>query len=72
LYIGYRPTFSGTEKTIEVNIFNLDGRLYGQELIIDFVAKTRDDKRFSSREELAEQLARDKEDALRVLGTTDK
>lgn len=67
LYIGFRPTFSGTEKTIEVNIFDLNANLYGETLGIDFIAKTRDDVRFNSREALVKQLEQDKIDTLAVL-----
>jgi len=67
LYIGFRPTFSGTEKTIEVNIFDLNTNLYGETLRIDFIAKTRNDVRFESREAMIEQLKQDKLETLKVL-----
>ncbi len=67
LYIGFRPTFSGTEKTIEVNIFDLNTNLYGEILRIDFMAKTRNDVRFESREAMIKQLKQDKLETLKVL-----
>lgn len=67
LYIGYRPTFSGKEKAIEVNLFDFNGNLYGDELTLDIVAEIRGDKRFDTPEELAAQMAADKEATLRIL-----
>jgi riboflavin kinase/FMN adenylyltransferase len=60
LYIGYRPTFSGTEKSIEVNIFDFDQSIYGDKLRLELVATLRGDQRFDSTDELKEQLGRDK------------
>lgn len=67
LYIGYRPTFSGTEKAIEVNIFDFSGDLYGQELSVALIAEIRGDKKFTSPEALAAQMAEDKAAALQIL-----
>ena len=63
--IGTRPTFNGHEKTLEVNIFDYQGDLYGRELTVVFSRRIRDERRFDSPELLAEQLLKDKEEALR-------
>ncbi|MDQ4141157.1 MAG: bifunctional riboflavin kinase/FAD synthetase [Bacteroidota bacterium] len=67
LSIGTNPTVGGTQQTIEVNIFNFDGDLYGQEITLLFVDRIRDEENFASLEELVSQLHRDKEIALQTL-----
>lgn len=69
LNIGTRPTFNNNadNRSIEVNIFDFDGDIYGQEITLGFVAKIRDEKKFSGIEMLVEQLKKDKTDAFRIL-----
>ena len=60
--IGYRPTVSQNNiPTIETNIFDFDQDIYGLDIKVSFIRKIRDEVRFSSLQELAGQLARDKE-----------
>ena len=60
--IGFRPTVSRNNiPTIETNIFDFDQDIYGLDIKVSFVRKIRDEVRFSSLEELAGQLARDRE-----------
>jgi riboflavin kinase / FMN adenylyltransferase len=66
--IGVRPTVGGTiNRVIEVNIFNFDADIYGQELTVFVKTKLRDEIKFNGLEELKKQLAKDKEDSLRNL-----
>jgi riboflavin kinase/FMN adenylyltransferase len=65
--IGYRPTIDSGELTIEVNIFDFDQQLYGEEITIYFVDRMRDERKFKDRNALKEQLKKDKEHALRLL-----
>lgn len=58
--IGMRPTFDGHRQTLEVNIFQFKGNLYGTRLSVAFAARIRDERRFDSPDELAEQLQQDK------------
>lgn len=60
--IGLRPTVeSGTaRRTIEINIFDFDGDLYGRTLEVAFLERLRDERRFGSVGELAEALAADR------------
>jgi len=68
LYIGDRPTLANHHnKTIEVNIFDFDQQIYGDQLRIDFVKFLRKDQRFEGLEALKVQLAKDKVAALEVL-----
>jgi len=60
LNIGFNPTFGENDKTIEVNIFGFEGDVYGQDLKIEFFERLRDERRFSSKDELVEQLKRDR------------
>ena len=65
--IGYRPTIDHGELTIEVNIFDFDQQLYGEEITIYFVDRMRDERKFESLDALKEQLTKDKVKALNIL-----
>ena len=67
LYIGNRPTVDGSKRSIEVNIFNFDKEIYGEELKVSFEKLLRADSKFKDLEELKIQLHKDKESALKVL-----
>ncbi len=68
LYIGDRPTLANHHnKTIEVNIFDFDQQIYGDQLRIDFVKFLRKDERFDGLEALKVQLGKDKVAALEAL-----
>jgi riboflavin kinase / FMN adenylyltransferase len=65
--IGIRPTINGLNETIEVNIFDFDADIYGQEICIQFVVKIREEKKFAGLTELKDQLFRDKDAVERIL-----
>lgn len=65
--IGFRPTVDNGELTIEVNIFDFDQRIYGQDITILFVDRMRDENKFANLEALKNQLVRDKKMALSLL-----
>ena len=67
LYIGNRPTVNGTKRNIEVNIFNFNKDIYGEDLAINFIKLIRNDMKFEDLEALKQQLALDKESSLIVL-----
>ena len=69
LYIGLRPTVNGSERVIEVNIFNFNLDIYGDGLTIYFHRYLRGDKKFDDIESLKRQLHADKIDANKVLET---
>jgi len=55
--IGKRPTFGDLKQNlIEAYIFDYEGELYGKELILSFVSKIRDEIKFDSQQELANQI----------------
>ncbi|WP_424046996.1 bifunctional riboflavin kinase/FAD synthetase [Prevotella jejuni] len=68
--IGHRPTFNGTSTSMEVNLFNFSGDLYGQELLVSFISKIRDEHKFDSIDALAEQLQHDKVQINKLFDTT--
>ena len=59
--IGFRPTFDGSERTIEAHILSDDlGDMYGEEISLEYISRLRDEFKFNSSEELIEQLQKDK------------
>lgn len=59
--IGNRPTFNGKTTTLEVNIIDYSGDLYGRTLTVAFVKRLRTEKRFPSEKALMAQLEKDRE-----------
>ena len=61
LNIGIRPTVNQPAPLprVEVHLLDFAGELYGQEIEITFAARLRDEKKFSSLDELTAQIARD-------------
>jgi riboflavin kinase / FMN adenylyltransferase len=57
--LGVRPTVGGTTRILEAHFFDFDGDLYGETLGLRFLARLRDQRRFSSLDALQEQIARD-------------
>jgi len=68
--IGYNPTITD-EKTIkiEVNLFEFDKDIYGDEIEIEFVAWLRSEEKFDSIDALKEQLNLDKINTLKQLNS---
>ncbi|OAG28743.1 bifunctional riboflavin kinase/FAD synthetase [Thermodesulfatator autotrophicus] len=64
--LGFNPTFGEGYLSAEVHIFDFSGDLYGQNICISFVERLRDEKKFSSPEELAAQIKRDSEKARQI------
>ncbi len=67
LYIGNRPTVGGTKRSIEVNIFDFDKDIYGENISIKLLASIRKDAHFVDLEALKKQLQADKESAMTLL-----
>ena len=63
--IGTRPTVnSGSDRTVETNIFDFDEDIYGLDLKVTFLRKIRDERRFASLDALKAQLIQDRESCL--------
>jgi riboflavin kinase/FMN adenylyltransferase len=59
--VGYRPTFEtqAVEPRLEAHLLDFHSDLYGQDLNLEFIARLRDEQRFSGAEALVEQIQRD-------------
>ena len=57
--IGYSPTFDDYEFTVEAHILDFDNDIYGQTIRVNFVQRIRDEIKFSSIEELSDQITKD-------------
>jgi riboflavin kinase/FMN adenylyltransferase len=69
LNIGTRPTFNNNadNRSIEVNIFDFEGDIYGKEITLQFIGKIRDEQKFDNIEMLVNQLEKDKIEALKIM-----
>lgn len=61
--VGVKPTIGEFTKNIETHIFNFDKELYGKKITVEFIKKTRDEKKFDSIDALSQQIKRDCENA---------
>jgi riboflavin kinase/FMN adenylyltransferase len=69
--LGVRPTIAGGgEPLLEAHLFDFDGNLYGQRIEVEFVAKLRDEQKFSGLDALRAQMDRDAVEARRILADT--
>ena len=57
--IGKRPTFGGSQRTVEVYVLDYHSDLYGHELKIDIMARLRSEERFDTVDELKKQITED-------------
>ncbi|XXF76641.1 bifunctional riboflavin kinase/FAD synthetase [Myxococcaceae bacterium GXIMD 01537] len=69
--IGVKPTFGGTEVTIEAHLLDFSGDLYGKELRVQFLERLRPEQRFGSVAELVGQIKRDVEAARAAVARAD-
>ena len=58
-YLGFRPTFSGNQIFLEVNIFGTEKNLYKKKLSVFFLRFIRNDKKFKNSKELIKQMNKD-------------
>jgi riboflavin kinase/FMN adenylyltransferase len=67
--IGFNPTVSNDRerRSIEVNIFDFDREIYGNEITVRFRYRLRDEKKFEDTVKLAEQMEADRQEAKRLL-----
>lgn len=59
LSVGTNPTVGGTEKTIEVYIFDFNDTIYNEEITVRFLTKIRNEEKFASIDLLIEALKND-------------
>jgi riboflavin kinase/FMN adenylyltransferase len=67
--IGTNPTVNSDPgfRSIEVNILNFEGNIYGHEITVVFRKKLRDEKKFDNLQQLTEQMINDKNETLHLL-----
>jgi len=59
LHLGPRPTFRGSEPSVELHLMDFDDEIYGEEVRVDFVEYLRPVEPFDSVEGLVEQMRAD-------------
>ncbi len=57
--VGVRPTVNGRSLIVETHLIEFEGDLYGQELILDFESRIRDEKKFPGVDALVAQIRAD-------------
>ena len=67
LNIGTRPTVDGTNRTIEVHIFDFDEDIYDQTLQVNFVQRLRNEQKFDGLDALIAQLKKDEQEAREIM-----
>jgi len=65
--IGYSPTFDDHVFTVEAHILDFKADIYGQKIMVNFIQRLRDEKKFSGIHELIEQIDQDIADARKIL-----
>ncbi|PCH53702.1 MAG: riboflavin biosynthesis protein RibF [Flavobacteriaceae bacterium] len=65
--IGFRPTVSGKNQTIEIHFFDFNKDLYGKKIQVDVLKFLRNEQKFESVENLKNQLQKDKEKSLEII-----
>jgi riboflavin kinase/FMN adenylyltransferase len=71
LYIGNRPSVDGSRLAVEVNIFDFNKNIYGENLKVNLVAAVRKDAKFDDLETLKKQMEIDKAQAIKALADKD-
>lgn len=66
--IGLRPTFDGTQRTVEAFLLDWSGDLYGQVLRFDFYQRLRGEQKFSGIAALVAQIGNDVAQARALFG----
>lgn len=65
--IGTRPTFNDSSLSLETNILDFQGDLYGKHLQVQFVDRVRDERKFKNADSLMSQLLDDEKQTRRIL-----
>lgn len=64
---GRRPTFDKKDVLLEVHIFDFEGDIYGQPIVVSFISFLRPEVKFPGLDALKAQIARDSDAARRIL-----
>ena len=66
--LGVRPTFGGGARRLEAFLLDWNGDLYGDRVRVEFVKRLRDELRFASAQDLAQQITKDVDETRKALG----
>lgn len=71
--VGVRPSFEiGGERIVEVHLLDFDENIYGCDLVVAFVERLREERRYDDVEELKAQIEQDIAQARRILAEEGK
>jgi riboflavin kinase / FMN adenylyltransferase len=65
--VGFNPTFNEGKHSVEAHLINFDQDIYDEKMEISFVDRIRGEKKFSSEEELSQQIGQDVRKASELL-----
>lgn len=66
--LGYNPTFGANDLSLEAHLFDFNQNIYGKTIVIRFIDRLRDERRFSGPAELIVQIEKDVAAAKKILG----
>jgi riboflavin kinase/FMN adenylyltransferase len=65
--IGVRPTFGGGKRLVEIYLLNFNRWIYGEELVVYFIERLRDELKYDNVQALLDQMALDVKTAANIL-----
>ncbi|MGD9144630.1 MAG: bifunctional riboflavin kinase/FAD synthetase [Anaerolineae bacterium] len=65
--IGVRPSFDNGQRTVETHILDFEQDIYGCDLVVEFVARLRAERRFEDIDDLVAQIEQDSQAARQLL-----
>jgi riboflavin kinase/FMN adenylyltransferase len=67
--VGFNPTFTPEKMTanVEAHLLDFDREIYGEDVRLEFVARLRDELRFTSVQALLDQIWKDIRETRRIL-----
>ena len=65
--IGHNPTFGSNALSLETHVLDFNKNILGKTIKVNFVQRLRDEKSFQSAEALSRQIAKDVEEARKIL-----
>lgn len=65
--IGVRPSFDNGQRTVETHILDFEQNIYGCDLVVEFVARLRAERRFEDIDDLVAQIEQDSQAARQLL-----
>lgn len=63
IFIGAPATFGEKDKRLETHLLDFSQVIYGEQIMVEILRKLRDNRKFSSKEELVAQMKRDEQAA---------